>query len=778
MRFDGLKVSGLGPFRGPVELDLAGIDGKLLAVCGANGSGKTTLLELLAGGLHRETPTRGSLASLATARDASLEVRFTNGQPWTLRHSIDSLSGAGDSLVLDRDGRPVTDSAKRRSFDAWAAKHLPSKEVLFSSVFTPQGAGGFLDLKPGDRKAVVLRVLGIEKLEALAEAARGHARDARTEVAKLTAQMETLGELDLDASRAQLAEAEQAAAEAEQALLAARERAERARAYAAVAARIAPTMAKLRDLEERRANNRRILEEADIIRGAGKGVEMVRPACEAIERDLGAARDRLSWLRVREAELASEVAGLTRSVPGLESRLRAARLTLESRDQVARAKMRSAELREVLAHGEATLAEEREQAEALRGELDAKAAGRIGALRGHLDGIAASVRADSKARARAALKEDDDTAAIITTAPAQLQELRDREAAGERALRELRQVLSRVEAEAARADAIADAEQAVVDLEAELANVEAVKTAKAEELSHVVHEAAGVAADVDRIAGDLESSRAELDRLDRIARRLPHIEGAAARIAEYEPQIAELRAELAQMEAVDVEHPCPGVVEAAETALAATRARRERAALALERAEQAVVQRDGYAAQLATAQAELADWVRLADDLGRDGLQATLIQCAAPELTELANDFLHKAFGTRWTVTIDASRSSSDGKRELAGMEVQVLDVVAGREAGAETFSGGEKVIIQEAVSLALTTMACRQAGITGCTLIRDESSAALDPAKSVAYVQMLRRAAELVSADKVLVVSHSREVQDLCDARITITDGRIEVAS
>lgn len=778
MRFDGLKVSGLGPFRGRVELDLAAIGGRIIAVTGQNGAGKTTLLELLAGGLHRETPTRGSLASLATARDASLEVRFTNGQPWTLRHSIDSLSGAGDSLVLDRDGRPVTDSAKRRSFDAWAAKHLPSKEVLFSSVFTPQGAGGFLDLKPGDRKAVVLRVLGIEKLEALAEAARGHARDARTEVAKLTAQIETLGDVDREVALAPLADAVKAVCEAEHALLAARERAERARAYAAVAARIAPTLAKLRDLEERLANNLRILEEADLIRGAVKGVEMVRPACEAIEQDLGKARDRLSWLRVREAELASEVAGLTRSVPGLESRLRAARLTLEGRDQVARAKVRSAELREVLAHGEATLAEEREQAEALRGELDAKAAGRIGALRGHLEGISASVRADSKARARAALKEDDDTAAIITTAPAQLQELRDREAARERALRELRQVLSRVEAEAARADAIADAEQAVVDLEAELANVEAAKTAKAEELSHVVHEAASKAADVDRIAGDLESSRAELDRLDRLARRLPHIEGAAARIAEYEPQIAELRDELAQMEAVDVEPPRPGVVEAAETALAACRARRERAWLALERAEQAVVQRDGYAAQLATAQAELADWVRLSDDLGRDGLQATLIQCAAPELNTLANDLLHACVGPRFTVTVDAARVSADGKRELSGMEVTILDTEKGREGPAETFSGGERVLIAEALSLALTMLACRQSGATGATLIRDESGAALDPENARAWIRMLRRAADIVGASKVLFVSHNRETWELADARIVVADGKVEVAS
>lgn len=778
MRFERIAFNGLGPFRGRVELDLAAIGGRIIAVTGQNGAGKTTLLELLAGGLHRETPTRGSLASLATARDASLEVRFTNGQPWTLRHSIDSLSGAGDSLVLDRDGRPVTDSAKRRSFDAWAAKHLPSKEVLFSSVFTPQGAGGFLDLKPGDRKAVVLRVLGIEKLEALAEAARAHAREARTEVAKLTAQIETLGELDLDAARAQLVDAEQAAVEAEQGLRAARERAERARSYGDVVARIAPIQTKLRDLEERLANNRRILEDEDIIRGAAASMESVRFVCEAIERDLGAARDRLSWLRVREAELAAEVASLTRTVPGLETRLRAARLTLEGREDVDAARGRATELREFIADAERGLEVERAHSERLRSELEARAAGRIGSLRGHLVGIVSTTRADSKARAKNALTEDDGTAALIETAPAELQAIRERIARVEHDLRGLRVDLAKAEATASRGAALVDAEQAVIDLEAELSGVEQLKAAKSRSLAEIVHDAAAREADVSSHNAGLAASRAELDRLERLARRLPHVEGAAARIAEYEPQIAELRAELDRLGAVPPEAPCPGVVEAAETALAACRARRERSALALERAEQAVVQRDGYAAQLATAQAELADWVRLADDLGRDGLQATLIQCAAPELNTLANDLLHACVGPRFTVTVDAARVSADGKRELSGMEITILDTEKGREGPAETFSGGERVLIAEALSLALTMLACRQSGATGVTLIRDESGAALDPENARAWIRMLRRAADIVGASKVLFVSHNRETWELADARIVVADGKVEVAS
>jgi exonuclease SbcC len=101
-----------------------------------------------------------------------------------------------------------------------------------------------------------------------------------------------------------------------------------------------------------------------------------------------------------------------------------------------------------------------------------------------------------------------------------------------------------------------------------------------------------------------------------------------------------------------------------------------------------------------------------------------------------------------------------------------VLDTVAGREGAAETFSGGERVLLGEAVSLALSMLACRRAGLVGVTLVRDETGAALDPANGRAYVAMLRRAAELVGARQVLFVSHSPELAELADARIVVGGG------
>ncbi len=183
MRLEGLKIRNLGPFV-DFEVDLDDYrDARVIAVTGPIGTGKSTMLErALPGAMFRDTPTRGSLMDLATARDSMIEARVVNGKPWKIRHTMDKVSGKGESVVLDANNVPQFDSAKVSAFDAWAAKNLPSQEVFFSSVFAPQGASGFLGMKPGARKEVLLRVLGVERLEKLAERARKRANDAKAKL--------------------------------------------------------------------------------------------------------------------------------------------------------------------------------------------------------------------------------------------------------------------------------------------------------------------------------------------------------------------------------------------------------------------------------------------------------------------------------------------------------------------------------------------------------------------------------------------------------------------
>jgi len=282
--------------------------------------------------------------------------------------------------------------------------------------------------------------------------------------------------------------------------------------------------------------------------------------------------------------------------------------------------------------------------------------------------------------------------------------------------------------------------------------------------------------------------RAALSGLVGLADRL---RDAESRLAELQPQADALAADIeAATKDLDALGDLPEDVELPD--LDAARAKMDAAAAKLSGNEAAIAVKTAQLAdakasleriakiqaEMRAAEEDLSDWQRLADDLGRDGLQAILIDAAGPELTELVNDLLRTCVGSRWTVTIEASRLSADGKKTLEGCEVRVIDSEKGREGAAETLSGGERVIVGEAVSLALAMLACRRSGIEGPSLVRDESGAALDPANARAYVQMLRRAAELVGASRVFVVSHDPNVQELCDSRIEVKDGRVEVAA
>lgn len=926
MRFESIKLRGLGPFRDEVEIDLAGIAGQIVAVTGQNGAGKSTLLELLAGAIYRETPTRGSLASLATARDAFVEARVANGAVHTIRQTVDAVSGKGEALVLDEVGVPVLPDTKIRSYDGWAAEHLPSPEVLYSSIFAAQGSGGFIDLKAGDRKAVLLRVLGVEHLEAKAEIARFYARDAKREAELASAR---LAEIDaVDVAQAERAHAEAlltletaeerhaqalAAAEAAKARDEAAQAAREARAAAdALRARVDQTVAELAkagevreaadelrrreaaladakaelglaterraaaeaarkravdaqvraerevaDLEARVSNNQRLLGDAAQIRAAeARIVELDRLEAKAVADLERAAQDREVAVRAaldarRRVELAEG------RVRACETRIAEARRALEAADDVAEAQAALPDARAHLDAAERAHEAARETLSKLDGEAVADAGERIEALRGALEEIASEVTLPDPTTTPAewaarALRADDDALAKAQSYPERRAQARAAAGRAEGEVAVCRRSLATLEARAAQADGIAAARVRLAEDEAalEVTRGEVAEARRARDDADHAEQgaiAAGAAAGVAQ-----RSVVKERDGLLAMARLAPRLNDAEGRLAELRPQLDSARAELAkaeqavrdtevvevdavkthdaarvQVQLLEVEVGRLAPVAARLSAIVAAEARRAelepqlagaetladeaegkarglalleivndemvgeiyaalgearqgeaRARYVLEQARKSVGRVSTLTAERDQAFADLADWELLAQSLGRDGLQAALIDCAGPELTELVNDLLRTCVGPRWTVTIETTRSSSDGKKQIEGCEVRVLDTERGREGEVATFSGGERVLIGEAVALALSMLACRRSGVERPTLVRDETGAALDPVNARAYVAMLRRAAEVVGADRVLFISHQPECTELADARIVVGDGKVEVVS
>lgn len=839
MRFDRLRVHNMGVFR-DFELDLSDVAGPLVAVVGPNGSGKSTALELLFGGVFRTCPTRGSLTELATARDSFVEVQVTNGKPLTFRQSVDAVSRKGETLITNGDGSPLIASTKVREADEWVASHMPPKDIILASLFVHQQSAGFLGMSAAERKSVLLKILGVERLERLAELARERSRTTGHELDVVSARLGELGATDVEAATAALESARATTAGADERLAQARTEFEQARTQAAEAER---AWERRRDQVARRAELRERIEKAELdVTAADAQLGRARQEVSDLDRkiannrDLQKRRDQIEEAVRRRGELVTEITSTEEQLRSLSReadslRKEQARLEREAseatrrsvklrqradriRADVARAKHAEEaakelpERRTALEQAKTLLSEAERALEDIRGQRLAGAEERIDGLRGALIDIGdaddeppdVGKRLEDIARlARHTIRSDDATVELSATLPQRLQDAKKRFAKLREDVDQAALAVSSCVESAALAARAEDDRRALVETEEQIATEEQtvaglrgqVEDCKAEQLR-----VGDLRDDADRRLCDLQHEQTEIASMaaegphlarveERLADRTAQREQAIERVAEAESRAqqarahaAELREKLAAAPEPEAHPPAPTAQRVADLELQVAnqeRASRDAHAAvsvaekAIEAAQAAAVRAQELEVEKRRIEANLADWKRLAADLGREGLQAAEIDAAGPELTALVNDLLHSAHGPRWTVTIETQRLSADGKRTLEGCDVRVLDVERGRDTTAETLSGGERVIVGEAVSLALSMLACRRAGMERPTLVRDESGAALDGAAARSYVSMLRRAAEIVDADRVLIVSHTPEVWAMCDAEVRL---------
>lgn len=807
MRFNRLRAHNMGVFS-DFELDLNAVPGPLVALIGANGSGKTTALELLFGSIFRECPTRGSLADLATARDSFVEVQVSNGKDYTFRQSIDATSRKGETLITNGTGEPVISSTKVRDADAWVAQHMPAKDTILSSLFCAQQSSGFLGMQPGERKSVLLKLIGVEKLERLAEEARERARTQKATVATLAARLadERARGGDAVALEAALADVRREAEGAEAGAETARRELDAALAEAATVGAVwqaheaaasayraaeqarQGAAAGLANLETRAANNRAVLEDRARIESAVDELPRLQGEEQAARRDAAQADSDARVAAQQGEESLRAVA--THQARALQERARVERLrwALSRADEVEAAARCLPGLRRDVEAAEAEIASAERVLEELRGRRLAGADERIAGLRGGLSRVVGAERAAPGARAATALQIATDTLDVddsavraaaevpeaITLAAARVARGRERAQKARGALQETEALAALAERLDADRAALAEAEQAVEAAAEAAAEAEQARAAAVRQAATYLGARDGY---LERAAA-LAAQAAELRPL---AARSGPLEGAAARLAELEPQIAQARAEIGRLDdelAAGPPGPPPPTVDvaAAERSASAAEGAARQAAQAVAVAEsrlsgarESADRAAALEAELSAAELDLADWTRLAADLGRDGLQGAIIDSAIPELNEHCNSLLHEAFGPRFTVDLRTQRLDAKGKREIESLDVIVIDTERGREAPAETLSGGERVIVQEALSLGLTAIACRSAGLTDVDLVRDETGAALDPEKAAQYVRMLRRAADLIGARHILFVSHNQDVHELADARIEL---------
>jgi exonuclease SbcC len=549
-----LRLKGFTAFRDEQEIVFDGLD--LFAITGPTGSGKSSILDAMTyalfGTVERVGRQVGQLVSQGQPRMAVTFEFAVEGGRYRVTRSTPASRGQ-TRILLERldDGEWVQagEGADRvREADAIIREVIGLDYQAFTrSVLLPQGRfAEFLVGDPGQRRAILTELLGLELFERLARRAGERKREAEIQVA---ARERVLEEEYAGVTEEALAEAEEALARAEERERALAAAADRVRAVAArweQAAREGEELVGLAEDLDRSA------EAAGTAAGALEALAAAATEAEQVLRDRAkavraaqAALERAARAR-REAEVAWGGAVALAGLRATASRLVEAR---------GRALDREAELAAARSHlqaAETALAE----AEAAMGPAEAELAAARASLAEAEAELEAARHAHLVAEVRAGVRVGDPCpvcGARIERAPraTRPRALERAEAARERARTRLER------AETARASAVRARDAAATALEAarrELERRERELAAAAEEIEALSAELAaalggmpedplavvdarlgeleGLAAEEERAREELEAAReaqraAEQER-DELARRVAEARGMLA----------------------------------------------------------------------------------------------------------------------------------------------------------------------------------------------------------------------------------------------------------
>ena len=268
---------------------------------------------------------------------------------------------------------------------------------------------------------------------------------------------------------------------------------------------------------------------------------------------------------------------------------------------------------------------------------------------------------------------------------------------------------------------------------------------------------------------ELTTARAQARGLaDRIAEHRDDLGRAEQERAAARDALAEART------ALDASQDVSARLQTVEDAVSARRARLTTLEQDHGRLEERRATLDRIAARVEEAKDRLAaarDAARLNEELaralGRDGVQAMLIEQSLPELERIANALLDQLTEGRGhtQVSLHTQRENASGKT-VETLDIHISDDLGTRDY--EMYSGGEKFRVDFALRIALSRLLALRSGASLPTLIIDEGFGSQDEEgrdRLVAAINAISSEFRLI-----LLVTHIEDLRDQFDRRIEVT--------
>jgi exonuclease SbcC len=268
------------------EVDLE-LPARVIGVFGPNGAGKSTLMESIQFALYGRARTdKKHIRTNGVLTDAAVRVVFEHGgQPYEVRRTIKGKNHQVEAELFVGDAQLA---AGVTEVDDQIHRLLRMDHKVFrASVFAEQKQlDAFSEYRPGERKEMVLRLLGVRPVDEARTAARKEARERKADADRMAGALPDLAEQEAALEKARAEEAEW------------RERAEKARSA-------------LDEAEGRARDAGRAFEESDRVRQRVEQIAIERRTTERQAEHYG----------TQHADLTERIAGARRDLeelPALE----------------------------------------------------------------------------------------------------------------------------------------------------------------------------------------------------------------------------------------------------------------------------------------------------------------------------------------------------------------------------------------------------------------------------------------------------------------------------